>query len=73
MATKSVMQGMHPHKAEGPDHIPTRFLEEFAAKLHSAMTLIFQASLQQDEVPDDWTNLQKGHIAVLQQIIGPFR
>ena len=59
MATKSVMQGMHPHNAEGPDHIPTKFLEEFAAKLPSAMTLIFQASLQQDEVPDDWTNLQK--------------
>ena len=48
------MQGLNPHKAEGPDHIPTRFLTEFAAELSPAMTLIFQASLQQGEVPDDW-------------------
>ena len=47
-------QKVNPHKAEGPDHIPTRFLEEFAAKLPSAMTLMFQSSLQPGEVPDDW-------------------
>ena len=50
----NLMQGLNPHKAEGPDHIPTIFLKEFAAKLSPAMTLIFQASLQQGEVPDDW-------------------
>ena len=49
-----LMQGLNPHKAEGPDHIPTRFLKEFAAELSPPMTLIFQASLQQGEVPDDW-------------------
>ena len=49
-----LMQDLNPHKAEGPDHIPTRFLKEFAAKLSPAMTLIFQASLQQGKVPDDW-------------------
>ena len=49
-----LMQGLNPHKAEGPDQIPTRFLKEFATELSPAMTLIFQASLQQGEVPDDW-------------------
>ena len=49
-----LMQGLNPYKAEGPDHILTRFLKEFAGQLSPAMTLIFQASLQQGEVPDDW-------------------
>ena len=49
-----LVQGLNPHKAEGPDHILTKFLKEFAAELSPAMTLIFQASLQQGKVPDDW-------------------
>ena len=49
-----LMQGLNPHKVEGPDHIPTRFLKEFAAELKPTMTLIFQAFLQQGQVPDDW-------------------
>ena len=49
-----LMKGLNPHKAECPDHIPTRFLKEFAAQLSSARTLIFQASLQRGEVPDYW-------------------
>ena len=48
-----LMQGLNSHKAEGPDHIPTRFLEEFAAELSTAMTFICQAFLQQGEVFDD--------------------
>ena len=71
------MQGLCPHKAEGPDHIPTRFLKEFVAELSPAMTLIFHASLPQSEVPDDWKQANVAQIfkkenAVLQQIAGPF-
>ena len=51
---RKLLQGLNPHKAEGPDHIPTRFLKEFATELTPAMTLIFQASLQQGEIPDEW-------------------
>ncbi|MCG7874753.1 MAG: hypothetical protein JAY78_00305 [Candidatus Thiodiazotropha taylori] len=51
---QKLMQGLNPHKAEGPDRIPTRFLKEFATELSPALTLIFQASLQQGEVPGDW-------------------
>ena len=35
-------------------HIPIRFLKGFATELAPAMTLIFKASLQQGEIPDDW-------------------
>ena len=49
-----LMQGLNLHKAEGPDHIPTRFLKEFAAELSPAMTLIYQDSLQKGKAPDDW-------------------
>ena len=48
-----LMQGLNPHKAEGPDHIPTRFLKAFAAEISPAMTFIFQGSLQHGEVLDD--------------------
>ena len=51
---RKLLHGLNPHKAEGPDHIPTRFLKEFATELSPVMTLIFQASLQQGEIPDDW-------------------
>ena len=45
---------LNPHKAQGPDNIPTRFLKEFATEISPALTLVFQASLQQGMVPDDW-------------------
>ena len=48
-----LMQCLNPHKAECPEHIPTRFLKAFAAELSPAMTLIFHDSLQQGKVPDD--------------------
>lgn len=41
-----LMQGLNPHKAEGPDQILARFLKEFAVELTPAITLTFQASLQ---------------------------
>ena len=51
---QKLLQGLNPHKAEVLDRIPTRFLKEFAAELTPDMTPIFQASLQQGEIPDDW-------------------
>ena len=37
-----------------PDSIPSRFLKDYAEEITPAITLIFQASLQQGEVPQDW-------------------
>jgi hypothetical protein len=51
---KKLLLGLDPHKAQGPDNIPTRLLREFAAEIAPAITLVFQASLHQGVVPDDW-------------------
>ena len=48
------VKGLKPHKASGPDNIPTRFLKEAANELAPALGLIFSASLIQGYVPDDW-------------------
>jgi len=42
------------HKASGPDNIPTQFLKDFAEVITPALTLLFNASLQQGTVPSAW-------------------
>jgi len=49
-----LLRGLDPHKAQGPDNIPTRLLKDFAFELAPAVTLLFQASLKQGTVPQDW-------------------
>ena len=51
---KKLLRGLKPHKASGPDNIPTRFLKEAANELAPALCLILTASLNQGYVPDDW-------------------
>ena len=51
---QKLLRDLDPYKAAGPDTIPTKFLKEFASELSPALTLIFQASLQQGRVPKDW-------------------
>ena len=51
---KKLLSNLDAHKATGPDSIPSRFLKEYADKISLALTLIFQASLRQSEVPQDW-------------------
>ena len=51
---KKLLSNLDPQKATRPDSIPSRFLKEYADEITPALTLIFQASLQQGEVPQDW-------------------
>ena len=51
---KKLLLDLDTHKAAGPDNIPTRYLKDCADELAPAITLIYQASLQQGEVPSDW-------------------
>ena len=51
---KKLLRGLKPHKASGPDNIPTRFLKEAANELVPALCPILTASLNQGYVPDDW-------------------
>ena len=49
-----LLKDLNPHKAQGPDAIPSRFLKEFAEEIAPARTLVYQASVQQRTIPDDW-------------------
>jgi hypothetical protein len=49
-------EDLNPHKAAGPDQISSKFLKEMAPSIAPALTLIFQASHDQTQVPDDWKN-----------------
>ena len=42
------------HSAAGPNEIPARLLKEYASELAPALTLIFQASLDQSAPPAAW-------------------
>ena len=49
-----LLRGLNPHKATGPDELSTRFLKEMAVPITPALTTIFQATLDQGHIPDDW-------------------
>ena len=49
-----LLSNLNPHKASGPDELPTRLLKEMAHQLTLLLTLIFQASLHQGLIPTDW-------------------
>ena len=50
----SLLSNLDPCKASGPDGIPARFLKDMANDLAPLLTLIYQASLQQGCIPDEW-------------------
>ena len=45
---------LQPHKATGPDKIPTCLLKEVAYIIVPVLILLFQASLDQACLPDEW-------------------
>ena len=49
-----LLTGLDPAKASGPDNIPTHFLKICAEEIADALTLLYNASLIQGKVPDDW-------------------
>ena len=48
-----LLQGLKPHKATLPDEISSRFLKEITSPITPALTLIYQASLEQGQIPYD--------------------
>ena len=50
----NLLVNLDPHKATGPDNIPTKLLKETAQQMAPLLTLIFQASLNQGKIPSDW-------------------
>ena len=49
-----LLQELDLHKASGPDGIPSKFLKETSVSIAPSLTLIYQASLHQGELPSDW-------------------
>jgi hypothetical protein len=45
---------LNPHKASGPDQIPTRLLKLCASELAPAIARVFQTSLDSGIVLSDW-------------------
>ena len=50
----TLLSELDPHKASGPDGIPTRLLKELAYSVAPVLALIFNASLHQGKLPVDW-------------------
>lgn len=49
-----LLQQLNPHKATGPDEVSSKLLKETSNQIAPAMTLLFQASLDQGKVPEEW-------------------
>ena len=49
-----LLKNLKPHKAAGPDDIPLMLLKEAADEIAPAITLLFQASLNQGNTPSTW-------------------
>ena len=51
---QKLLLNINPHKASGPNNIPTQFLTDYAEDITPAFTLQFNASLHQGTVPSAW-------------------
>jgi hypothetical protein len=50
-----LLRNIKPHKATWPDNIQARYLKELALELtRPAITFLFQTSLEQGKLPNDW-------------------
>ena len=49
-----LLQKTNPRKATGPESIPACILKDCASELAPILTIIFNKSLQEGKVPEDW-------------------
>ncbi|XP_072051490.1 uncharacterized protein [Amphiura filiformis] len=49
-----LLKNLNPYKASGPDGVPARHLKETAEEIAPAISLLYQASLDQGSVPSSW-------------------
>jgi hypothetical protein len=50
----NLLQHLKPKKATGPDDLPAKFLKEFSIEISPLISFIFQASLDQGQIPSGW-------------------
>ena len=51
---EKLMKNLNPYKASGPDDLPARVLKDYCTILSAPLCLIFNASVQQGKLPNDW-------------------
>ena len=51
---QKLLQHLNPRKAAGPDNLSTCFLKECAIEIAPNLAVIFNKSLSQGIVPEDW-------------------
>jgi len=49
-----LLKDLNPHKASGPDGVSARILKECANEVADGLVFLFNASLKQGKIPDDW-------------------
>ena len=49
-----LLSNIQAHKDSGPDNLPACFLKEVANQIAPTLAIIFQASLDQESLPDIW-------------------
>ena len=49
-----LLKNLNPNKASGPDQISSRFLKAVSSPIAPVLTTLFQASINQGQIPDDW-------------------
>ena len=72
-----LLRNLKAHKATGPDQVPAKLLKDAADQLAPMLRTIFQASYDQESMPDAWRHADLSlHIrratTPLQQTIGPY-
>ena len=51
---KNLLKKLKEHKAAGPDEITTKLLKTLASELAPALELLYQATMKQGHIPNDW-------------------
>ena len=54
LGVKKLLLKLKPNKSTDPDLISARFLKEVATEIAPAITLLFNASLNQGAIPTEW-------------------
>ena len=49
-----LLNDINPYKSTGPDAIPGRLLKSLSDEVADILTMIFQASVDQGKIPQDW-------------------
>ena len=58
MDVAQLLSNIKVNKASGPDNLQARLLQEVALEISPALTVIFQASLEQGALPNIWKSAE---------------